>query len=262
MSGAIVAATADGVLRVTIDRADKRNALSRALLAELRGVFERRADDSGLRLAVLTAAGDRNFAAGGDLRDLASVRTENEAVTMATDARAALDAVRGFPVPVVAALNGAALGGGAELALACDLRIAAAHAGIGFVQGQLNISTAWGGGIDLMRLLGPARGLGVLARGEVIPAPQAQVLGLVEAVADAGEPFDAFVARFIAPLARQAPQVMRAFKAQALAERQGWPRAEREQTEARLFSLTWVHDDHWTAADRLFAKDRATGGTR
>lgn len=262
MSGAIVAATAEGVLRVTIDRADKRNALSRTLLAELRDVFERRAADTGLRLAVLTAAGDRNFAAGGDLRDLASVRTEDEAVTMATDGRAALDAVRGFPVPVVAALNGAALGGGAELALACDLRIAAAHAGIGFVQGQLNISTAWGGGIDLMRLLGPARALGVLAHGDVIPAPQAQVLGLVEAVADAGEPFDAFVARFIAPLALQAPQVMRAFKAQAIAERQGRPRAEREQTEARLFSLTWVHDDHWTAVGRLFAKDRATGGTR
>jgi len=168
--------------------------------------------------------------------------------------------VRGFPVPVVAALNGPALGGGAELALACDLRIAAAHAGIGFVQGQLNISTAWGGGIDLMRLLGSARALGVLARGEVIPAPQAQALGLVEAVAAADEPFDAFVARFIDPLARQAPQVMRAFKAQAAAERHGLPRAEREEIEARLFSLTWAHDDHWSAVDGLFSKGRGTGG--
>jgi enoyl-CoA hydratase len=258
----IVTAAAGGVLRVTIDRAEKRNALSRALLGDLRRVFEREAGDHGLRLAVLTAAGDRNFAAGGDLRDLAAVRTEAEAVAMATEARAALDAVRSFPVPVVAALNGVALGGGAELALACDLRIAAAGAGIGFVQGQLNISTAWGGGIDLMRLLGPARALAVLARGEVIPAAEARALGLVEAVAEASEPFEAFVARFVAPLARQAPQVMRAFKAQALAERLGRPRGEREETEARLFSLTWVHDDHWTAVERLFARDRATGGAR
>jgi enoyl-CoA hydratase len=261
MSGRIGVAATDGVLRVTIDRADKRNALSRALLGELRGVFEGRAGDGSLRLAVLTAVGDRNFAAGGDLRDLASVRTEAEAVAMATEARAALDAVRGFPVPVVAALNGVALGGGAELAVACDLRIAAAHAGIGFVQGQLNISTAWGGGIDLMRLIGPARALAVLARGEVISAAPAQALGLVDAVAEADEPFEAFVARFVAPLARQAPQVMRAFKAQAIAERLGRPRAEREQTEARLFSLTWVHDDHWNAVDRLF-EDRATKGAR
>lgn len=261
MSGAITAAAADGVLRVTIDRPHKRNALSRALLGELRAVFERRAGDAGLRLAVLTAAGDRNFAAGGDLRELAALRTESEAFTMATEARAALDAVRRFPVPVIAALNGVALGGGAELALACDLRIAAAHAGIGFVQGQLNIATAWGGGIDLMRLLGPVRALGVLARGEVIPAAQAQALGLVEAVAGGDEPFEAFVAGFVAPLRRQVPQVMRAFKAQALAERLGRPRAERERIEARLFSLTWVHEDHWTAVDRLFAKYRATGGT-
>ncbi len=261
MSGGIGVAAADGVLRVTIDRAEKRNALSRALLAELRGVFEGHAGDGSLRLAVLTAAGDRNFAAGGDLRDLASVRTEAEAVAMATEARAALDAVRGFPVPVVAALNGVALGGGAELALACDLRIAAAHAGIGFVQGRLNISTAWGGGIDLMRLIGPARGLAVLVRGEVIPAGPAQALGLVDAVAGADEPFEAFVDRFVASLPRQAPQVMRAFKAQAIAERLGRPRAEREQIEARLFSLTWVHDDHWNAVERLF-EDRATGGAR
>lgn len=254
MSGRIVTTAVDGVLRVTIDRAEKRNALSRALLGELRGVFERRASDGSVRLAVLTAAGDRSFAAGGDLRELASVRTEEEAIAMATEARAALDAVRGFPVPVIAALNGVALGGGAELAVACDLRIAAAHAGIGFVQGRINVSTAWGGGIDLMRLLGPARALAVLARGEVIPAAQAQALGLVEAVAEADEPFEAFVARFVAPLARQAPQVMRAFKAQAIAEGLGQPRAEREQAEARLFSLTWVHDDHWTAVDRLFAR--------
>jgi enoyl-CoA hydratase len=256
MSGAVCATAGAGVLRVTIDRAEKRNALSRALLAELREAFERGAADETLRVAVLTAAGDRNFAAGGDLRDLAGVRTRVAAVEMAEQARAALDAVRRFPVPVVAALNGAALGGGAELAVACDLRIAAAHAGIGFVQGRLNISTAWGGGVDLMRLLGSARALAVLGGGEVLGAAEALALGLVDAVAGAGERFEDFVARFIAPLARQAPQVMRAFKAQALAERLGLPRAEREAIEARLFSVTWVHDDHWTAADRLLARPR------
>ncbi|MBI1735206.1 MAG: enoyl-CoA hydratase/isomerase family protein [Candidatus Rokubacteria bacterium] len=256
MSGAICATVATGVLRVTIDRAEKRNALSRALLAELREAFERHAGDETLGVAVLTAAGERNFAAGGDLGDLATIRTREGAVEMAQQARAALDAVRRFPVPVVAALNGVALGGGAELALACDLRIAAAHAGIGFVQGQLNISTAWGGGIDLMRLLGSARALAVLGRGAVLGAEEARSLGLVDAVAAGGERFEDFVARFIAPLARQAPQVMRAFKAQALAERLGAPRAEREAIEARLFSVAWVHEDHWAAVDRLLARPR------
>ncbi len=256
MSGMVQVASANGVLRVTINRAEKRNALSRAVLAELGQVFEGRAADETVRVAVLTAAGTQSFAAGGDLRDLAGIRTREGAAAMAAQARASLDAIRQFPVPVVAALNGVALGGGAELAVACDLRIAAAHAGIGFVQGQLNISTAWGGGIDLMRLLGPARALSVLGRGEVLGAARAHTLGLVDAVAAPDEPFDAFVASFVAPLARQAPQVMRAFKAQALAERLGRPRAEREEIETQLFSDTWVHDDHWSAADRLLVRDR------
>ncbi len=256
MSGTVLVTSAGGVLRVTINRAEKRNALSRAVLDELRRIFETRAADETLRVAVLTAAGGQSFAAGGDLRDLAAIRTREDAVTMAAQARAALDAIRRFPVPVVAALNGVALGGGAELAVACDLRIAAVHAGIGFVQGRLNISTAWGGGIDLMRLLGPARALAVLVRGEVLGAAQAHTLGLIDAVAAPDESFDDFIARFLAPLARQAPQVMRAFKAQALAERLGLPRAEREAVETQLFSVTWVHDDHWTAADRLLARDR------
>ena len=183
MSSAVVVATADGILRVTINRPEKRNALSRAVLDELGQVFAGHAADEALRVAVLTAAGSHSFAAGGDLRDLAAVRTREGAATMATQARSALDAIRRFPVPVVAALNGVALGGGAELAVACDLRIAAAHACIGFVQGRLNIATAWGGGIDLMRLLGPARGLAVLARSEVLGAAQALALGLVDAVA-------------------------------------------------------------------------------
>lgn len=260
-AGTLTVTCADGVLRVLIDRAHKRNALSRPLLAELGAVFAGHAPDTTLRVAVLTAAGDHSFAAGGDLRDLASVRTRDEAIATALHARGALDAIRRFPVPVVAALNGVALGGGAELAVACDLRIAAAHAGIGFVQGRLNISTAWGGGIDLMRLLGASRALAVLTAAEVIGAAQAQALGLVTAVAAPDEPFADFVERFLAPLLRQAPQVMRAFKAQALAERLALPRAEREEIEARLFSETWIHADHWTVADRLLDRERSPGGT-
>ncbi len=246
-------AVSDGVLQVEIDRPEKRNALSREVLSHLHEAFAFHARDPSLRLAVLTAVGDKSFAAGGDLKDLGTIRTLDGALQLFRQASAALDAVRRFPVPVVAALNGTALGGGAELAVACDFRIAAAHAGIGFVQGALNISTGFGGGTDLMRLLGFNRALALLATGRVLGAREAQAWGLVDQVADEAEPFHAFVARFIDPLRRQAPQVMRAFKAQALAERLGVPRAEREAAEASLFAQTWIHEDHWAAADRLLA---------
>src|SRR5918993_3980409 len=144
----LVSATREGArLDVTINRPAKRNALSRDSLAALKRVFERHSGEHGIRVAVLTAAGEKSFAAGGDLKDLSTIRTLGEAAEMSRSARDVLDSIRRFPVPVVAALNGDALGGGAELAVACDMRVAATHARIGFVQGRLGITTAWGGGI-------------------------------------------------------------------------------------------------------------------
>ncbi|MBM3359776.1 MAG: enoyl-CoA hydratase/isomerase family protein, partial [Betaproteobacteria bacterium] len=163
----VVAERAGGVLNVSINRPDKRNALSRAVLGELKRVFSGHSGAQDLRVAVLRGAGEKSFAAGGDLRDLAQVRTRADTRRMAEQARDALEAIRSFPVPVVAALNGDALGGGAELAVACDFRVAASHARIGFIQGRLNIATAWGGGADLMRLVGPARALRLLAAAEL-----------------------------------------------------------------------------------------------
>ena len=205
----------DGALKVQINRPEKRNALSRAVLSELRDVFTIYAADDTLRVAILSGAGDKNFAAGGDLRDLSAVRTSAETSQMAADGRAALEAVRKFPVPVIAALNGDALGGGAELAVACDFRVAANHAKVGFIQGRLNISTGWGGGTDLMGLLGPTRALRVLCRSETMNGAEALAAGMIDAVATLDQGLDSAVAQFIAPVLKQAPQVVRAFKALA-----------------------------------------------
>ncbi len=241
----------EGRLAVTIDRADKRNALSRAVLAELQETFERHAKDDSLRVATLTGAGDKSFAAGGDLRDLASVRTVKEAEIMADQAKAALDAIRNFPVPVVAALNGDALGGGAELAASCDFRVAASHARIGFIQGRLNIATAWGGGIDLARIVGSARALRLLARSELLSGDEALALSLVDVAAGNGQSLDDCLKAFLTPIMGQAPQVLRAFKALSLRARRAPPRDDLMQLETQLFADTWAHQDHWDAADKL-----------
>ncbi|TVR07613.1 MAG: enoyl-CoA hydratase/isomerase family protein [Salinarimonadaceae bacterium] len=251
---------ADGVLRVVVNRPEKRNALSRTLLADLRAAFLAASEDETLRLAILTGAGDKSFAAGGDLRDLSSVRTEEEARQMSLDARAALDAIRDFPVPVIAGLNGDALGGGAELAAACDFRVAAGHARIGFVQGRLGVSTAWGGGIDLINILGPTKALRLLATARVLDAREAMETGFVDAVAGEGEhegcDLDAATQAFAAPMLKQAPQVLRAFKALSVAARRGEGRAGLEAIENARFARTWIHDDHWAAADAVLKGSR------
>jgi enoyl-CoA hydratase len=176
---------------------------------------------------------------------------------MARDAKASLEAIRQFPLPVVAALNGDAMGGGAELSVACDFRIAAAHARIGFVQGRLNISTAWGGGIDLMRVVGPSRALGLLCRGDMLSGAEAAALGLIDAVAREGQPFEDLIADFIAPILKQSPQVLRAFKAVAKGVRAGLSRGELNELETRMFAEAWVHADHWAAAEKITSKWKA-----
>ncbi len=249
----LVVRQSESRLSVTINRPDKRNALSRAVLEQLRATFTTWAGDESLRVATLRGAGDISFAAGGDLKDLSAVRTVREAEGMARQAKAALEAIRTFPVPVVAALNGDALGGGAELAAACDFRVAATHARIGFIQGRLNITTAWGGGIDLIHIVGPARALRLTSCGELLDGAAACEVGLVDACAGEGQALDDCVEDFLAPMLRQAPHVLRAFKALALGARRGLPRDDLLDLETRLFASAWVHDDHWAAADKLLA---------
>lgn len=236
----------DSVLTLTINRPAQRNALSLALLDELGATLRSQADDTGLHCAVITAAGDRAFAAGGDLKELDSVRSEDEALALSRRGRRALDAVRDFPLPVVGALNGLALGGGAELAMACDLRVAVPGAEIGFLQAQLNVTTAWGGAIDLLASVGAARTLELLLSARRIPAAEALELGLVNRVCAPEQPLADGLADYLAPWLSRSPGVLRGFKALSRARRAGL-HAQLRDTEAAGFVATWVDEAHWDA---------------
>ena len=251
----LVKAVRDGLrLEVTINRPAKRNALSRATLTSLRTIFERNATDENIRIATLTGAGEKSFAAGGDLNDLSSLLTSAEAVEMSRQARSALDAIRTFPVPVIAVLNGDALGGGAELAVACDMRIAESHAHIGFVHGRLAITTSWGGGIDLPSIVGPSCALALLSRADVLTAAEAKEIGLVDVLVEShGEMSDA-VTRFIAPMLTLPRRVLAGFIALNLAHRRGEGRQGLEFIETERFAETWVHEDHWSAAKTILTR--------
>lgn len=238
-----------GLLTVTIDRPEKRNPLSLGVLDSLRQIFTECAADDGITLAVLTGAADRAFASGGDLAELAAYRTEAEATAFSLHGKAALAAVRAFPVPVVARVNGVALGGGCELALACDLRLAAAHAGLGLIHGKLAISPSWGGGVDLVRLLGPARALAHLLAAEPLDADSALAAGLVNAVCPAGDDFDAWFDAQLEPWRHHPRQVMQAFKTLASRSDEA-DRAARDAAETNSFARAWAHADHWEAVRR------------
>lgn len=243
-----------GVLTVRLQRAEKRNALSTVLLAQLKTEFLSWREREDVRVAVLIGAGDRAFAAGGDLKELMGLRSRAEALAFSNETRAVLDSIRRFPVPVIAALNGDAFGGGAELALACDMRFAASHARIGFLQSTLAICTAWGGGSDLMRLVVSARALELLISGEILNAQRALDLNVVSRIAEGHTPFAVQAQSYAASFAGRPRQVLRAFKSLAIAYRDGVPLKELVAVESDQFVTTWVHHDHWLAVAAVLAK--------
>ncbi|MPW21631.1 enoyl-CoA hydratase/isomerase family protein [Paraburkholderia sp. CNPSo 3157] len=253
----VLADVRSGVLHVTINRPDKRNALNRATLDALRDVFADAAHDTALHAVVLTAAGERSFAAGGDLREFDALRSVADAAALFDHAAAALDAIRAAPVPVIAALNGTALGGGAELAVACDYRVAAAHACIGFVQATLAITTGFSGSADLFALLGPARAMRVLAEARLMDAKEALALGLIDDVCDPAQPLDERVAQFAQPFVSRAPHVVRAMKQIAAAHRRALAQATRD-AERAAFVATWTAPAHWEQAQKFLDRQRAS----
>jgi len=213
----VIEERAPGVIWITIDRAQKHNALARNVLSGIADAITVEGNRRETRLIVLTGAGDRFFAAGGDLVELAGVRDEAAVIAMTDAARVALDTVRNCAVPVLAYLNGDAIGGGAELALACDMRMQASHARIGFIQAKLAITSAWGGGPDLCQLVGAARAMRMMSRCELIDADQALRWGLADAVISDG-PAGADIQAFITPMLACAQQVLHG---QALEHRAG-----------------------------------------
>ena len=245
--------TREKVLQVRINRPEKRNALSRATLKEIGNVFNHHKSNDSILVAVLTGAGDRSFAAGGDLKDLDSVRTRELTVGMVNTGRTALDAIRNFCVPVVAAINGTALGGGAELAMACDYRVADEAAKIGFVQGKLNITTAWGGGADLMERIGSAPALKLLAGCRILDAKAALELGVIDACCDRGQSLDDCVEDFVSPFLERSTTVMRGYKSLRNQARNEFVQSLNE-LETNNFIESWLHDEHWQAAGNILKK--------
>jgi enoyl-CoA hydratase len=242
-----------GVAVVTIDRPEARNAIGFATIDSLGAAVDEVAD-SGAAVLVMRGSGDRAFVSGGDIKELGSIRTHAAAVAMASRVRRLLDRVAAFPVPVIAALNGHALGGGAEVAVAADIRIAADDVKIGFNQVALGIMPAWGGAERLAQLVGRSRALLAIATGDVYDAPTAQRFGLVDVVVPRVA-FDDEWRGLARRLAASAPGTTRAVKAVVgAAAPSSHPELEADATDA--FARLWTGDAHWAAVEALSAKRR------
>jgi 2-(1,2-epoxy-1,2-dihydrophenyl)acetyl-CoA isomerase len=174
----------DGIGVLTLNRPEKLNAFAGSMREEIADAVREMADDPDVRVLVVTGAG-RAFCAGADIgymRDLLE-RRDTEAFTALVEAgRAVVTTVRAVPKPVIASVNGPAAGGGANLVLACDLRIASDRASIGQTFNRIGLHPDWGGTFFLPRLVGPSKALQLIFSAEMLDADQAHQLGLFDRV--------------------------------------------------------------------------------
>ena len=238
---------------IVIDRPGAQNAISRPTMTELGAALDEVAA-SGARVVALRGAGERVFVSGGDLKELASIRTEAEAQAMAMTMRTLLDRVATLPVPVVAALNGHAFGGGCEVAIACDFRLAADDVKLAFNQVDLGIMPAWGGIERLQSVIGRARALYLVTTGLPIDAPTAAGWGLIERVVPRPE-FDDRVIEVIERIARAPRDALVGIKAAADAARPA-ARPDLAAAATASFATTWVADAHWAAVAAMEERRR------
>src|SRR6184192_4041492 len=171
---------------VTLNRPKVLNALNQQTWKELRTVFEDARDDPDIRGVILTGAGDKAFIAGADITELAHA-TAVEAEKSSSYGQAVLNLIENLGKPLIAAVNGFALGGGCETAMACTIRVASEHAKFGQPEVKLGLIPGGGGAQRLPRLVGKGRALQLILSGETISAQEAYRIGLVNEVVPAAE---------------------------------------------------------------------------
>ncbi|WP_154223721.1 enoyl-CoA hydratase/isomerase family protein [Marinicella rhabdoformis] len=202
----VLSALNNNVMTVTINRPDKLNALNQATLAELSNIISDAKDNSEVAAIVITGSGDKAFVAGADISELATTDAMT-GMKFAQFGQSVFDEIENCGKPVIAAVNGFALGGGCELAMACHLRVASDNAKFGQPEIKLGVIPGFGGTQRLTRLVGKGRSMEMNLLGDMVSADKAEHIGLVNLVVPQGE-LMATVNKMANQLAQSAPVAM------------------------------------------------------
>ena len=244
----------DGIVILTFNRPATLNALNLATMQRFADTITNLSIDDSIRVVILTGAGTRAFCSGGDLIELSQRPTEADALEFITLMGDALLKLERLQVPVIAAINGYALGGGSEIAVACDMRLIDRKARLGFVQIRLALTPGWGAGQRLMRLVGYARAMDILLHGHVLHAPEARRLGLANKIVEEGTALDHAIYK-AQHIAGQPPKVVRGIKSLLRAGLEhDYDTAL--QIERDIFPPLWAAQPHLDAVEAFLQKDR------
>ncbi|MEX1247654.1 MAG: enoyl-CoA hydratase/isomerase family protein [Anaerolineales bacterium] len=227
-----------GIATLAVNRPEVRNALDWEAMYAFSETLQRIDKSPDVRALIITGRGS-TFIAGGDMKALASYDTRRDGLRVSRLMGKALERLRALPFPSIAAINGPARGGGAEIAAACDMRVMARDASIGFVQASLGIATGWGGARYLLHMIGYPKALELLATGRVLSGEEAEEIGLVNLLAAPGGAVDAAyeLARQIAQHPVEAVRAAKRLLRFALTAPLTAKSAERQ-----LFAALWASD--------------------
>ena len=228
-----------GVTVIVVNRPDKRNALNAAVRSEMTEALDALRSDDNARVVIITGAGDKAFIAGADINEFAQRTPLEQRAVMAE--RTLFDAIASFPKPVIAMINGFALGGGCEVALACDIRVAARSAKLGQPEIKLGIIPGGGGTQRLPRLVGSGRALRMILTGELIDAVDAERIGLIDAVFEDGD-LHTKTMELALSMAAQSPLTLRLAKT-AVRAAEELPLSSGLALERELFITAFGSDD-------------------
>lgn len=239
-------------LVITINRPEAGNSITLEAAEALRRALRSCRTRKGILAVILTGAGDRFFCTGGDLKAYRALKTRAQLAHAFGRVRKMLDAVEACDLPVIAAINGYALGGGADLALACDVRIASPSMQIGLVQAKIGLISGWNGIERLVETVGRSPAMRMLLTAEPLSASQALAAGMIDFVAKGPVLEDAL--RFVERLGNVGPLTLMATKRAVLAALRRSP-AEARRVSARIFEKLWFTADH-REAELAFVEKR------
>ncbi|NUN47546.1 MAG: enoyl-CoA hydratase/isomerase family protein [Candidatus Brocadiae bacterium] len=238
--GHLLTEDADGVRRITINRPDKLNALNSAVVAELEAAFVAAAGDPAVRAIVLTGSGEKAFVAGADIAEMSGL-SPLEGAEFGRRGQRAFDRIENCGKPVIAAINGFALGGGCELALACHIRFASPNAKIGEPEVTLGLIPGWGGSQRFPRIVGQGRALEWILSGGMMDAAEAHRIGLVNRVVEQPKLVEEATA-FAKKIASLAPVAVR-FALECVLASSAMGIDDGQRLEATKFGLAFSTDD-------------------
>ncbi|KOP82028.1 enoyl-CoA hydratase/isomerase family protein [Cytobacillus solani] len=241
----------NGLAVFTINRPEKRNAINYEVMDGLGEALKVAVEDR-IKALVITGAGDRAFCSGGDLSSFHQLKTEDEAFEMLDRMSELLVRLFFLPKPTVALLNGIAVGGGCELASACDFRIARKDVKAGFIQGTLAITTGWGGGTFLSERLSPANAMKMLMEARLYSSDELKEMGFFQSLYT-GDPLESCQS-FLNKMLVLEGDVLKSYKRMFIRKWTETRVEERVKQEVRNCAILWEGEAHHKQVDKFLKK--------